>query len=352
MDKYQSITSKELNDISYGQDLFKVGSVVLIQLNLLPDSYEDTDLIQNINCTIKKEYVVLEEKETFKKIIELGKRAFNIIKKNTQNINDLSIEIASNKTTKNEIIELYNDFIKENGYPYLSEQLPHMKDKPYCPDYIELIDESVTIYIVNELRKWIFKIRNEEENNTLSNGIISNLSKIKIIFSFIKQELISTTINSKDVVVYDHINKEQIVERLEHGLLEDDSTTLIKKDLLEFLQILQRTLIYFILNRTNSSIQYSVTKSLPIFNTTSDQYRLYPVAYSLMGIAYNYLLNNLTTSKISFERVICRYPGCNNEFEKEGKLQYCDEHKGENNRKFRNHTYYMKTKKNRGQKIN
>lgn len=347
MKKKPSVTDQELNGIGDGSDQFKPGSIILLQLNMVPEDFTTESIINSTNCTNKENYIVQDKKIVFESICQVGKESLKALKGTDKNLDELMNHIWNNKHAVEQVKSLFNEFVYTNGYPYLIDTPPNIQTKVYCPDYIEFIYESIVLYLVDELRRIIFKIR-VEENESSSNYSTSHTTKLQKTFIKLKSELVSTLITGKGAIIYDNIDKEQVIEILEQGVPAATKTEpLLKDDLLKFIQIMQRTLIYYVIDHTSgdNQIQYSITKRLPIFNTTSEQYRLYPMAYSLIGIAYDYLLNNLTATKVSPEREICAYPDCYNEFEKFGKGKYCYEHQDVKRKHIKAKSYAKSNKK-------
>ena len=91
-------------------------------------------------------------------------------------------------------------------------------------------------------------------------------------------------------------------------------------------------------------IQNDIIKKLPVYNTFTNQYRLYTIANSQMGIALDYLLFNLTASQKSDNRFMCEFPNCNNEFERIGKSKFCSNHSDNEIRAYIKHKSYIKNK--------
>lgn len=354
MIKNESIIVSAANDENYGADKFAGDSVVLIQLNKLPVSHETYNLVEGIDCKVVEKYVIKQRKEVFETVYDFGKIVYKYlsVKHNYSNLSELINPAILDKETITFLKNIFNEFVQNNGYPYMIEKLPHIDDNVPIPDYLEFINESITIYIIEELRRWIIKLRIEEtsvgSNNFDIEYVTSRTNKAVKLFNLLKSELIASLMNRKCSVIYDNISENEVIQLLQKGFpIIDKKTPLTKKVLLEFLTILQRTLIIYVIEIINGTYknQYNISKRLPIFNSTSDQYRLYIMAHSLMGIGYDYLLSGLTVSKISFERAICNYPDCNNEFEKDGTGKYCPIHQDdEYKRKHIKHKSYLKNK--------
>lgn len=349
----KTILEKDMNDSNYGNDKFSGDSIVLIQLNSLPKGSEIGNLVTSIDCIIKENYVIKERKEVFESIYSTGKKVYKYLTKNytCDDLNDLLHSAMLDKEKTDFLKRTFNEFVQDNGYPYLIEKLPHIDNNIVVPNYLEFIDECITTYTIEELRRWIIKIRKEEvpfeDSYSPSENVISKTNKAKQTFDLLKNELISSLINNECYVVYDDISENEVIELLQDGFPVADKSPLKKGKLLKFLTILQRTLMAYIIGTTNkkNKNQYIVNKRLPIFNSTSNQYRLYLIANSLMGISYDYLLSGLTVSKISFERAICNYPDCNNEFEKIGTGKYCEIHQDDEfKRKHIKHMSYLRSK--------
>lgn len=362
MTKELSITDKNVNDLQSGGDLFGKDSIILIRLNKLPKDYKVKDIIDSSECTIVEEFLVKNRKEVFDSIYNTGKAIYKSLKEDTFNILfNYFMDGYPSGDTQNLFKETATKYIQENGFPYLTEDLPHLLEHVYSPDYYAFIDECVTIYIIEELSKWVHKIsqnKNQGHINKSNGGSFDTTPtyKIRSLFDIFKSRLISIMTITTNVLFNDDISQEEVLEVLNRGLPTDDTNKKLSQEDIDyrnkFLKILQRSLIYKVIAVINGpyKLQYIVTKQLPIYNTTSHQYRLYTIAHSLMGIAYDHLLLNLTATKYNYERAICAIPSCNNEFEKIGKTIFCGEHEEWEIRRYINQKYYANKKNNKSKK--
>lgn len=362
MTKELSITDNKVNDSQSGGDLFGKDSIILIRLNKLPKDYKETNLIDSTECTIVEEFLVKNRKEVFDSIYNTGKTIYKSLKEDTFNILfNCFMDGYPSGDTQNLFKETATKYIQENGYPYLVEQLPHLPDKLGIPNYYEFINDCVTIYIIEELSKWVHKILQNKNQGRInkSNGVSFDTTptyKIRSLFNIFKSRLISIMTITTNVLFNDDISQEEVLKVLNHGLPIDNTNEKLSQEEIDyrnkFLKILQRSLIYYVIAITNGPyrLQYIVTKQLPVYNKTSQQYRLYTMAHSLMGIAYDHLLLNLTATKYNYERAICAIPSCNNEFEKIGKTIFCSEHEEWEIKRYINQKYYASKKNNKSKK--
>ena len=354
MSTEQHIYDEEVN--LYSGDAFNLDSIILIQLNRLPTQFKKNTLIDALDCNVVEKYVIKNKQDVFKSIYNTGKELFNsYIKSKYESLFAYQYHGQTDVEIQNFHKEVFNRYVIENGYPYLIETLPHMIDKVYSPEYFEFANECLTIYLIEELRKWILKLKNKTNKSysIKKDGAIDTFPtyQVRRLYEILKSRLLSMTKSHDTILIYDDITKEEAINVLEKGLPIDDSnkklTALDFEYRDKFIRILQRTLIYYILSIINGPYknQYTITKQLPIYNTETEQYRLYTTAHSLMGIAYDTLLFSLTALKESYKRSVCEFPNCNNEFEKIGNSPYCSIHTPSEIRAYTQHKYYEKHKK-------
>lgn len=352
-----TIFNSEKNDTGLNSDLYEKNSIVLIRLNTLPSNYISNELINEKDCTISCSWIIKNKKEVFESIYNLGREIYNTFYKKKSNERPLpyySYVLLDENNDKNKLKKLFNNYVKENGYPYLTETPQFLGiEKLRIPSHAEFLDVCMDFYIIEELRKWIAKIKNNQNVGYKSSKEGTTLTvpvqKFKSLYDLFKPKIINWVAHTDKHIFNDYYSKESVLTILEWGL---PFTSAVNKNdnfmLYRFTKVLHRTLIYYLLTKYfgGNFTQNSITKSIPIFNRTSDEYRLYITAFSLTGIAYDYLLNNLTATKIGSTRAICEMPECNNEFEKLTKSNFCGRHEPEEIRKYINHKYYEKRKYN------
>lgn len=352
-----TIFNSEKNDTGLNSDLYDKNSIVLIRLNKLPPDCISNEFVNEKDCTISCNWIIKNRKEVFESIYNLGREIYNTFYKKKSNEHPLpyySYVLLDENNDKNKLKNLFNNYVKENGYPYLTENPPFLGvEKLYIPSYDIFLDECMDFYIIEELRKWIVKIKNNQSVGYKSNKEGTTLTvpvqKFKSLYELFNTKIITWVSHTNDSIFDDHYSKESVLTILDWGLPFTSAVTKSDRIMLNrFTKVLHRTLIYYLLTKYfgGNFTQNSITKSIPIFNRTSDEYRLYTTAFSLTGIAYDYLLNNLTATKIGSTRAICEMPECNNEFEKLTKSNFCGRHEPEEIRKYINHKYYEKRKYN------
>ena len=352
-----TIFNSEKNDTGLNSDLYEKNSIVLIRLNTLPSNYISNELINEKDCTISCSWIIKNKKEVFESIYNLGREIYNTFYKKKSNERTLpyySYVLLDENNDKNKLKKLFNNYVKENGYPYLTETPQFLGiEKLRIPSHAEFLDVCMDFYIIEELRKWIAKIKNNQNVGYKSSKEGTTLTvpvqKFKSLYELFNTKIITWVSHTNDSIFDDHYSKESVLTILDWGLPFTSAVTEVEQAKLEsFTMVLHRTLIYYLLTKYfgENFTQNSITKSIPIFNRTSDEYRLYTTAFSLTGIAYDYLLNNLTATKIGSTRAICEMPECNNEFEKLTKSNFCGLHEPEEIRKYINHKYYEKRKYN------
>lgn len=341
MNPESSTNNQTINEDKFGKD-----SIILIRLNELSTSPKTNDVVIGNDCKVVKEYLIKTKKEVFDSIYNTGKEAYKQLKDNI--LFEYFMGGFSNADIQKSFKELFNKYVQSNGFPYLVGSTPYQSYSVVAPNYYEFVNECITIYMTEELRKWIIKIQQYQSKDSNSSSMTTlPTKKLRPLFDMFKSRLQPSLINSTNSLINDGLNNNEVLNILDNGLPEDNTNKeLTPKEINyrnKFLKVLQRTLIYNIISTINGSYreQYIVTRQFPIYNEASEQYRLYTMANSLVGIAYDYLLFNLTTTKQSYEKRICEMPNCNNEFEKTSKSNFCNAHSQEEIRKYINHKYYM-----------
>lgn len=361
MSKDLSILDEDLNDITTNGDNFGKDSIVLARLNRLPAKYttdiinNNDDFISEDDCSIRMQYLIKSEKEVFDSMYNSGKELFKLFQ--TKPFIKMHEFFEDTETIK-KVIKIFNNYVYENGFPFYIGRIPYihsvLDDEPSIPNALYIVNEFVLIYGIEELRKWIFKFKQQlpvDENKTEVDSFPTN--GFETIYNYFIDYFISMiNLSSDDFVsspIIGNVTRDKLFELLNKGLPSKKDIKLSKTEIdyyITFLETLQGALIYVVLQEFNSidqPIQYSVSKRLPIYNKKSKNYRLYTMAYSLFGIAFDYLLLNLTATRRSYKRIICEVPDCNNEFEKISKSNLCPYHQELNfNRSIANHKYYLK----------
>lgn len=324
-------------------DEFKKNTIILTKLNCLTKEYQEDNIIGTFNWSNinrKKEdefkiveYVVLNEYDVFDSIYETGKELYKIIKKGKkrESLDTLIRNGFINPDISKSFKNIFNNYVQKYGYPYLiANEIP-------CPQYEEFIFECIMLYLINEVRKWNFNAKEQSINEyylEVDKNFIDlyNLIKpelIAIAYEMPEQELIAITSETKKELSIIDSNKMIMIKTLEYGPADHKTNKLVDNYDNIFFLVLQKSLMLYITYHINGKYkeQYALTKQTPIFNEGIEQHRIYQVANSLMGIAYNKLLLSLTATEWNWERIICDIPNCINEFEKEGKYTRCPRHR-------------------------
>ncbi len=350
MKKLKSLDDKEISKDYTGDDFFDIDDIVLSELNYC-DSYDKKELITSINCNSKKEFVIENYNEVFKSIYDVGKEIFNLFyneNKEKKPVDFITAGFTNPKLTK-KLVNIYNQYVLDNGYPFLIEE-----NTP-IPEYNEFLLECLMIYLIDNIRKWIFKVKEGLNvgyvNKDFYAGDTAPTYKFATLYNIVRYELINLVYNCRKKLIYDDFEVLDINQVLSYDLQSitsiDRKTSKSHKDFEDrFFLILQRSLILYIVDKLNGKYktQYAITHTFPILNKVSNQYRTYNLANSLLGIAYNKLLLDLTASKHSYKRRVCVFPGCLNEFERIGKGYFCGNHTEEEMRWWHNQKYYHNKK--------
>lgn len=305
----------ELTDLD---DRYHYEKVILREYFKPKEGLDNIDFVPYDNDCEKIENCILKIDDVFDLIYNAGKNLLNFCTKNTviqsknnkTNINDIIGSIFCNENTKIEYTKMYTDWIKENGYPYSKDFSREIE-----AGWFYFIEDSIMLYIIYEIHKWICKINNQISN---SSKIISPTNKLEYLISLIKDNLINILADNSVYVLGNSSNEEDSIF-LQSQNINDNRE--------EYFNVIQRALLVY----TTSFLYdkkfkdfFSVTKRYIIFNEHNHHYRLYNSANCLIGIAYHKLLFDLTTNQYNYSRRICANPECTNEFERNGKKAYCD----------------------------
>lgn len=239
-------------------------------------------------------------------VIELGKQ-------NICNLNQI-ISNTSKILTNKKIINHIHTWVKINNYPFDSKQKLGYE--------IDFIINSIELYILFEVHKWLIKMYNQKSKEINKEEIDAILELLKYIDldSFIQMRL------GKHKYIYalekqkeEHQNERYYL----HKCLEDSSFINTTKNKIYFMSHITQYIIEYLKEQLNCR-KYVITKETIYYSKKTNQYRILDTTNSIMSIAYNKLLLHLTSTTLGYRKGICQIPGCNNEFTKTNNRQkYC-----------------------------
>lgn len=276
--------------------------------------------------------------DVFQSICDLGKELFEeYLRLNNCTKN----EIYKNRITWDAIFnffdtdigaktEFVNNWISENGLPYSIKV--DIKDQK-----LFIIEDSLTCYLYSQLHKRLILWKEEKDDYTDPNRKPSPKYNIELYVSLLRidigQQIKKLLRGSKynkgvmDILLDDNNNEDEIYKKLDMLVYRNGNYSELIDDNIIF--FIRTALISNIIDRFNDkysidSGEYILSKQIPVYNSTTKEYRFYETAVSLMGIAWNRLLQILSTTEYGYTRVPCRNEECNNYFVKVGKNQFCE----------------------------
>ena len=325
------ITIKEININDNGEDSFSPNDILLTNYYKLkkntPKNISVTDFSlseihnpNNLQNYSLLQNVVVNFRDVFDNFNQIGNTIFERIEeqqKDSFKLNDTINDIFINEDLKKEIINICINWINENGFPYIIKET----SQPYITTFLNDVLILHIFYQINKLMIKINQINNDklEENSSKKKHIDKYIKELNSLFSIVKDDITESLLSYNNPFLQNN-NKSKI-----------NSYTYLKSKLLnynnkeEYFKHLKLALISYTDSIIcNNGLEYSISKQVPIYIKSKDAYKLYYRANSLIGIAYDQLLNILMINTLGLNRQLCDNPECMNEFVKYGKSICCD----------------------------
>lgn len=281
-----------------------------------------TDLNDRLSYT-KKYHFYYDSIETFYNICALGKRLIKNLK--IQNIDDISIQYIKYKKSTNNILKKW---LTLNPFPYSTFNI----EQPM----IRFMYDCIICYIIYDIHKWLIKLKREKD--TLPNNVKDSWQFKKMYKSLNYINFDSIELDNR--LIYLPSDREYITdkesENYYYNIIHNNRMDL--KDVDEYCIFIRQNLLKYIYSiMDNRKTEMLTFKYIPFYEEQTRQHRILESANSIIGIAYNRLLLNLTATSHNM-REICHNPDCNNEFEtdKRNKL-YCGTNRCKREKEHRNH---------------
>lgn len=315
---------KELKDIN---DNYDPESIVLDNYRYIDNNIGDKTSANN--CLINS-FDVLQKvsdlgKAIFEKYIEISNCTKNDIYKNGTTLGKILVE-----THHGVYDELINDWLNENGLPY-SSKIDINDQKILIPE------DALLCYLFSQLHKRLILWKEEKDSYANPDRKQSPKYNIElyltvlnpIITKEIKRLLRGSQFNEGviRILLSDENDEGEIYDKLKKITNKDGNyTELIDDNIIFFIRaaLISSVLEKIDYKKSEISYEYKVSKTIPIYNSYTKEFRFYEKASSLIGIAWNRLLQVLITTEYGYTRVPCRNEECNNYFVKDGKNQFCD----------------------------
>lgn len=310
-------------------------------LTVTDETKDYTFFITNINYNCR----FYNNKSTFDSVYELGQNLLSAL--NVDNYN----EIDGLLIKKNYILieNILNEWLSENPFPYKS-----IKDDK-LEFYVAFTKDCIFCYSIYNIVNWILKIykmNNKDYDDIIESDFNTACFKLQSelifldFFNYINQLLPSN--------IYVNIDNESADESVYNSLLinfEDIILIPNKTDNDEKFDntncnMIRVYLCDWILNKIKENDLYVYNDKL-YYIAETDHLNIGNSTYSLMGIAYNYLLKELTQTLNLNRTDICHNPSCCNRIDTTKGRKYCDNvecQKYRNNLKSRNYKTKHKQK--------
>ena len=328
----------EIKNLS-NNTLLEPDEIVIEELYTVKEKMDYSKVISNIKSIkdmIKYQYIIDQSSikgKYHENVILNSKNVFDIVYKTGQSL----FKIIENKYTveryfkgvfippeeRNYFEDIYSKWIMDYGFPY---QASHKRDL----DSYKFTRDCLRLYIFFYIRKLIanyemISSQPVDFNPQLLN-IIEKLNKFINSFKenwFFKFEIYKKLYSNDNDSSSPYDNFLTFIERTELQLnkINDNKQYLnyIKLCMLDFIKndLMQKDDDY------SKDFIFHKPKLIP-FDETGEQKKYY-CNITLMSIAYNKLLENLTASKFDYKVKACKNPNCSNTFDAVGNNQFCSE---------------------------
>lgn len=337
--------SENLDKIDEMDDAYNGELVILFEHFRFIENKHNVEICQYINYNGYYECsnnIFFNSLKTLERFRELGKEFLKLYRENFNTINDFVNSSISDKNIKSKLISIYDGFIKSYGYPYSNNY-----EKSVGSSIPSFTRDTLMLFIIHEIHIWIFKIKSGDHKG------YSSINKVDTTPTQMFEYYVSLII---DELIYSLENFPLDLSKLNNINIYDTRECLLntefdyEKNGDEYFRKIRTALICWVVNKIRNE-NFILTKQTPIYNDNTNRFRIYHASDTIMGIAYNRLLLNLTSGKYSYIRKICSIPECTNEFEKNGKIKYCQKCIDDNIPSKIKHMKYNNSKKGRERKL-
>ena len=328
----------EIKNLS-NNTLLEPDEIVIEELYTVKEKMDYSKVISNIKSIkdmIKYQYIIDQSSikgKYHENVILNSKNVFDIVYKTGQSL----FKIIENKYTveryfkgvfippeeRNYFEDIYSKWIMDYGFPY---QASHKRDL----DSYKFTRDCLRLYIFFYIRKLIanyemISSQPVDFNPQLLN-IIEKLNKFINSFKenwFFKFEIYKKLYSNDNDSSSPYDNFLIFIEKtkLQANKINDNKQYLnyIKRCMLDFIKndLMQKDDDY------SKDFIFHKPKLIP-FDETGEQKKYY-CNITLMSIAYNKLLENLTAKKNDYKIKACKNPNCSNTFDAVGNNQFCSE---------------------------
>ncbi len=299
------------------------------EIREMDDMYDPEDVVLLEYVTFKNHKpiiynnVVINSVDVLVAVCELGKDLLDLALKGKSlsyiTKNNYDLEHIIEMLNKDDVTQIVNKWMLENGLPYVKEDYDKLE---------AIVWHSMLCHVFRALHKHIIafktiKSAKEHEEIPTKYKLQFYLSLVRDIFVFTmtsgkSQKYVGDLVNE----IMDNDELDIIVKEFKERKIKSYSKYM-NKDILKLFDASMISYILCEIYNYNLTENFKLTRQMPIYNKDSKEIRFYNTATSLIGIAYNRLLINLTTTKWGNVRRECANPDCYNVFVKCGKNEFC-----------------------------
>lgn len=329
--------------------LLEPGEIVLKELYTTKEKMdydESTQSIQTMKYMLKGNYVhpsfikfkrqesvVLNEQNVFDVVYNTGKVLFEKINAKYTIEDYLNNFAFINHKERLFFEDIYSKWIMDYGFPYQSGDKNTM-------GVFSFIWHCLTLYIffyIHKLRS-TYEISITKDPYIQLPKIINELNKFINLFKehwFLYEDIYRTL----------YSNENNPFSKFEDFItyIKETSLQLNKiPDNKNYLSYIKKGMLFYINNliKEEGREDFSFTSQNLFHHKKTDEYKKFDnCAVSLMSIAYDKLLNNLTSGSYDYEVKECKNPECDNYFSAYGNYQFCGEKCAKAVEKMRKHEY-------------
>lgn len=290
--------------------------------------YPSATKFKRYNC------VVLNKKNIFDIVYNTGQSIFEKINAKYTIECYLSGSFSLDYEAQYFFENIYSKWIMDYGFPHQSDNEDDWGEYTFIWDCLTLY----IFFYIHKLRS-AYEISIENDPYIQTSKIIDKLNKAINLFKkywLSDDELLLALFSNKEI-------KENFSDFYHFRYSLEKTSLQLKKitDNKNYLNYIKKGMLYY-LNRLikNDRPKDFKFKSQSVLKSKTDEYKKLDIcAPSLMSIAYDQLLNNLTSGSYDSEVKKCKNPECDNYFSAYGNNKFCSEKCAEAGAKIRRQKY-------------
>ena len=266
----------------------------------------DKEIYNNAQILIlcKDSKLSVNSNDVFKNIYNLGKELFN-------KYNGIIHSFFS--SDYNLIRENIDLFLRKNNYPSI-ENNKHVDQL-----ILEFYYDAIYCYLLKDYNDLLTKLSNVKNVNKIPSNLINRLNELEHILI---DKLIFYHNTYKDNYLYNPSIEDKLFEESNALYIDEFNKDNINyKNPIYFKLFRNAMLIYMHDIKRERGILFDVNYKFIGYNNDTNHFNKVKYAYSIMGIAYYILYNQIGCCD---EMVPCSNPECENLYEKNGNRKYCN----------------------------